>query len=445
MKNKCSFTGYTLFVSLIAAIGGLLFGYNTSVISGALLFISEQLHLTIFQQELLVSILLIGAIFGAAIGGMLADRFGRRMTLIITAILFIIATLYLTMAHTLVSLLFGRFLGGIAIGIASLAVPLYIAEMSSPQSRGALVSLNQLAITLGILLSYLIDYVFANQSEWRYMFAFGFLPAIIFFFGLFFIPETPSWLSKQGKRTRALEILKKISIGAADESMLDVAKGKSSSWANVFSKAVRPALLVGIVISIFQQITGINTVIYYAPRIFQLAGLQSASSAILATLGVGIVNVLLTIVALWLIDRIGRRRLLIFGISGMIISLALLGLAFISALPSLGVVAVLSLMFYVAFFAISLGPVAWLIISEIYPLEIRGKAMSIATFANWGSNFIVSLTFLSLIEWLGSGGAFWLYAAISILALWFVIAKVPETKGQSLAKIQEFWKKHYSK
>jgi len=444
-SNKCSFTGYTLFVSLIAAIGGLLFGYNTSVISGALLVISEQLKLTILQQELVVSILLIGAIFGAAIGGALADRYGRKIMLIITAFLFIISTCYLTITSTFIGLLIGRVIGGIAIGIASLVVPLYIAEMSAPQSRGALVSLNQLAITIGILLAYGIDYVFASQNGWRSMFGFGLFPAALFFLGLFFIPETPSFLSRVGKKHKALEIFKKISTSKIQSDLLDVDGAKTGTWANVFSKAVRPALIVGVLISIFQQITGINTVIYYAPRIFQLAGLQSASSAILATFGVGVVNVLLTIVALWLIDRAGRRRLLIIGISGMIASLVLLGFAFIGAIPSLGIVAVLSLMCYVAFFAISLGPVAWLIISEIYPLEVRGKAMSIATFANWGCNFIVSLTFLSLIEWLGSAGAFWLYAAIAMLALWFVMVKVPETKGQTLSKIQEFWKKHYSK
>lgn len=443
MKKK-TFTRYTLFVCIIAALGGLLFGYNATVISGVLLFVSQQFSFTTFQQEIIVSTLIVGAFLGAGFGGMLADKIGRKKTLLLTTILFAIGTVLLMVSEGIGSLLIGRFVSGFAIGIASLAVPLYIAEMSDPDHRGALVSLNQLAITIGILLSYGIDYAFSSDAQWRLMFGFSLIPALIMFVGLFFIPETPSFLVANGKIEKATKILKKITTNKASlESLNELEEGskkKLVNWQTLLSKSIRPALIVGILVSVFQQITGINTVIYYAPKIFQFAGFQSASSAILASLGIGVVNVIVTIIALWIIDIVGRRLLLIVGIIGMVVSLGVLGMAFFISAASIGSIAVVSLMSYVAFFAIGLGPVAWLIISEIYPLGVRGRAMGVATFANWVCNYIVSLTFLSLIEFLGTAGAFWLYAIIGIIALWFVCKRVPETKGKTLQQIQKYWK-----
>lgn len=449
MTKNVSISNFSLFVSLIAAIGGLLFGFNTSVISGAMLFISQKFDLTTLQQELIVSFLLVGALIGALSGGLLADRVGRRTTLIFTAALFIISSICQVMSDSLMGLIIGRFLSGAAIGLASLTVPLYISEMSISSSRGILVSLNQLAVTIGILLSYFVDFAFASSGNWRWMIAFGLFPAMAMLIGLLFVPETPAWLASMGKKELATRILGRIHLKAHEEEPVAEIESRShdhgAHWKELFGKGVRHALLIGIMISVFQQITGINAVIYYAPRIFQIAGFQSAESATLATLGIGVINVLMTFVALWLIDIVGRRRLLLVGLSGMIFCLAILGMAFMSASSGLGFLSVLSLMGYVSFFAISLGPVAWLIISEIYPLHVRGRAMSIATFANWTSNFIVSLTFLSLVEWFGAGGAFWLYTMIAILALWFISSLVPETKGKTLLQIQEFWKKHYDK
>jgi MFS transporter, SP family, galactose:H+ symporter len=442
--KKRTFTRYTLFVCIIAALGGLLFGYNATVISGVLLFVSQQFSFTTFQQEIIVSTLIVGAFLGAGFGGMLADKIGRKKTLLLTTILFAIGTVLLMVSQGMGSLLIGRFVSGFAIGIASLAVPLYIAEMSDPDHRGALVSLNQLAITIGILLSYGIDYAFSSDDQWRLMFGFALIPAILMFVGLFFIPETPSFLVANGKIEKATKVLKKITTNKASlESLNELEEGskkKLVNWQTLLSKSIRPALIVGILVSVFQQITGINTVIYYAPKIFQFAGFQSASSAILASLGIGVVNVIVTIIALWIIDIVGRRLLLIVGIIGMVVSLSILGMAFFISAASIGSIAVVSLMSYVAFFAIGLGPVAWLIISEIYPLGVRGRAMGIATFANWVCNYIVSLTFLSLIDFLGTAGAFWLYAVIGLIALWFVCKRVPETKGKTLQQIQKYWK-----
>ncbi|HRW58797.1 MAG TPA: sugar porter family MFS transporter, partial [Chlamydiales bacterium] len=387
----------------------------------------------------------VGALIGAFSGGFFSDRYGRKFTLFITSFLFIVGTFFLSFADGISMLIVGRFFSGLAIGIASVIVPLYISEMSPAEYRGGLVSLNQLAITIGILISLIIDYSFADDAQWRKMFGMSFIPAIAYFFGLIFIPETPSFLASKGKQKKALKILEKIHRRKTFDEVVDEPRrheaDKTSSWGYLFSKAMRPALIVGVGISILQQITGINIVFYYAPRIFQLAGFESASAAILASMGVGIVNVFITIIALWLIDLVGRRPLLIAGVIGMSVSLVLLGGVFLMKNEHLGLVAMIALMLYVAFFAFSLGPIAWLIISEIYPLGIRGRAMGFASFVNWSSNYIVSVTFLSLVHFFGPAGTFWLYAAIGVIGLWFIFKMVPETKGKTLEQIQNYWKK----
>ena len=443
MVKKQKFTGFTLFVSIIAALGGLLFGYNTSAISGAILFLTKDFNLSTIAQEVIISIILVGALIGACFGGILTDKIGRKKSLFITSVVFIIGTFIVMMAQTVTMLFIGRIILGLAVGVVSLAVPLYIAEMSDPSHRGALVSLNQLAITIGILLAYVVDYFYAPSGEWRSMFGIAMIPAVLLFIGLFFIPETPSYLSIRGKKAKALKILKKIEIDTTHSEVVveKQSSKKGVSWKQLLEKSVKPALFAGIGISVFQQITGINVVIYYAPRIFQLAGLESATSAILATMGVGTINFLMTIIALWIIDLVGRKPLLIVGLIGMTISLGVLGIGFLQATEATSIISIISLMSYVSFFAIGIGPVAWLIISEIYPMGIRGRAMGIAIFANWTCNYIVSLTFLNLINFLGKSGTFWFYAAVCLLGLWFVIKKIPETRGKELKEIQKYFKK----
>lgn len=436
---------YTIFASCVAALGGLLFGYNTSVISGALLFISQDFNLSTFQQELVVSTFLIGCVIGAFWGGFLADFLGRKKTLFATLILFFFGIFILSDSVGFDTLLLGRFISGLAIGISSLCTPLYIAEIAPHERRGVLVSLNQLMITIGILVAYLVSYRLANQNDWRDMFAFAYFPAAVQFAGLFFIPESPSWLLGQNRHADAEKVFKKMDLPLRDQQAVREGDGSGlaskMNWRELFSSRYRRSFLVGVGISVFQQITGINTVIYYAPKIFQLAGYQTAQTAIFATIFVGIINVVMTVISLWLIDRWGRRPLLVGGLLGMATALALLGFSFLGAGADMGYAAVAGLMIYVAFFAISLGPVAWLIISEIYPLGIRGRAMGIATLANWICNYIVSLTFLTLIEVLGTGYTFWLYTIICLIGLWFVLKMVPETKGKTLEQIQNFWRK----
>lgn len=445
MTKSSKLTPFTLFVSIIASLGGILFGYNTSVISGALLFISKDFLLSNFDQALIVSILLIGALIGAFVGGYFADIIGRKKTMLFSIILFVIGTVIMIVSNRLSEFMVGRFVLGLGVGIVSVTVPLYIAEMSPPSIRGALVSFNQFAITIGILLGYIIDYLYSGSGNWQAMFAFAFVPTIVYFVALFFIPETPSFLSKKGKKGLAKQITHHI-LGrrAAEKESLEGKeeriRKKPPPITSFFKKPIRSAFITGIGISIFQQITGINVIIYYAPRIFQLAGFTSEPAAILATMGIGIVNVFVTLIALLIIDKVGRKPLLIIGLIGMAISLFTLGICFFEHLKDIGVISVISLMAYVSFFAISLGPIAWLLISEIFPLSIRGKAMGIAIFANWICNYIVSLTFLNLIEDISLPGAFWLYTGICLVALWFVSAKVPETKSKTFEQIQKFWK-----
>ncbi|MGB6110239.1 MAG: sugar porter family MFS transporter, partial [Acidobacteriaceae bacterium] len=401
---KPATSGFVTMVSAISALAGLLFGYDTGVISGAILFVRKDFLLSTFQEEVVVSAVLLGAVAGAAFGGKLADALGRRKLLIQVAILFIIGAIGTALASTPTLLAIGRVVVGIAIGIASFTAPLYISEVSPPAIRGKLVSLNQLMITLGIVVSYLADYGLADKEAWRWMFGLAAIPALILLIGLFFVPESPRWLMGRSMEDQARAVLQRIressDVSAELAEIKEDLSLQEGGWRELLNVSLRRPLIIGIGLAIFQQFTGINTVIYYAPTIFQLAGLHSASAAILATVGVGVVNVLLTIVALRILDRAGRRPLLLWGLVGMVISLGVLGAAFLLAgsSPIVAWLAVISLALYVACFAIGLGPVFWLLISEIYPLKIRGRAMGVATMMNWGSNLIVALTFLSLLH-----------------------------------------------
>ncbi|MGB3082833.1 MAG: sugar porter family MFS transporter [Candidatus Omnitrophota bacterium] len=434
----------------VAALGGILFGFDTGVISGALLFIKKEWALGATGQEFLVSAVLVGAMLGAGLSGKVADRFGRRSVIMLTAGIFIVGSIGASCAPALIWLIASRVVIGIAIGIASFCVPLYISEVAPAGQRGALVSLNQLAITIGIVLSYFVDDIFAKTGNgWRYMFLMGVFPALVLGIGMIFLPRTPRWLVSRGKNEKAREVLKKIySSENVDKDLNEMRKTlkeeESGGWAELTVPWLRLPLVIGIGLMFFQQVTGINTVIYYAPTIFQMAGFESATVAIAATIGVGILNVLMTVVAIYVIDRIGRKPLLLIGLTGMVIALGTLGLAFKEEAilgAALKWISVGSLLLYIASFAISLGPIAWLIMAEIYPLRVRGLAMSIATFCNWGFNFIVAMSFLTIVQALGASSAFWIYGAMSIAGWFFCYFYVPETKGHTLEEIETHWVK----
>jgi len=439
---------FVYIAATFAALGGLLFGYDTGVISGAELFLKNDFTLSTFALEVIVSGVLAGAAVGALLGGRLADLFGRRKLLIVTAIIFGAGGIVCAAATSPAILVIGRIIVGLGIGLASGTVPVYISEVSPADARGWQVSLFQLAITVGILLAYIVDYAFASIQGWRWMFGLAVVPAAIFGMGMLFLPESPRWLARRGHHEKARAMLSRIR-GTSDVSaeLQEIERSLAHAdergrLSDLFAPSVRPALVVGIGLAIFQQVTGINTVIYYAPLIIQSAGISSESGAILATAGIGVVNVLMTIVAMWLIDRVGRRPLLLVGTAGMVATLGLLGLAFHMSGKSGALVwlAVISMMVYVASFAISLGPIFWLLISEIYPLKIRSSSEGLAAAFNWGSNLLVSLTFLTLLETIGSARTFWLYGLFAIAAWIFSYFRVPETKGRTLEEIEDFWR-----
>lgn len=443
-------TGFVFAAAAFAALGGLLFGYDTGVISGALIFIRTQFGLSTFQQELVVSVVLVGAAVGALSGGRLADTFGRRFMLLITALIFVAGALVCAAAPSLTILVIGRLIVGLGIGFATSTVPIYISEVAPPKARGWQVSLFQLAITVGILAAYLVDYVFSNSMGWRWMLGLAVVPGAILGLGMIRMPESPRWLAEHGQSDLARQVLARIRGGKNIDSewreiQETLAEGEERGrFSDLFSPSVRAALTIGIGLAIFQQVTGINTVIYYAPIIVQSAGISTASGAILATAGIGLVNVIMTIVAMWLIDHAGRRPLLLIGILGMIVSLGVLGFVFrMPAGGALAWLAVVTLMVYVASFAISLGPIFWLLIAEIYPLRVRGVAEGTAAGVNWTFNFLVSITFLTLVEILGPSLTFWVYALLAIGSWLFSYYLVPETKGRTLEEIEHSFRQRH--
>jgi sugar porter (SP) family MFS transporter len=429
-------------LAAIAAIGGFLFGYDTGVISGALLFIKTDLNASTFDQSAIIGSLLLGAVLGAMISGYLAGAIGRRRTKIISGCVFAVAAIWSALAPDVWTLIVARFVLGLGVGTASFVAPMYIGEMVPKRFRGGLVSFNQLMITSGILIAYIIDFALKGISNnWRWMLGLGAIPGIALAVGMLFLPESPRWLVEKGRDDEAREVLKRARpAGGVDEEIEEIHEvaRESARLRDLLGSSVRPLLIVGLGLAIFQQIVGINTVIYFAPTIFQFAGV-STSKAIGQTIFIGVTNVVFTVVAVVLLDRIGRRVLLLIGTAGLTVALVGLGLFFqVAAIKDhASWLALASLIFYIASFAIGLGPVFWLMIAEIFPLGIRGPAMSVCTVANWGFNFLVSFTFLQLIDTAGKGGTFFVYAGLGVLAVLFFAWRVPETKGRSLEEIEE--------
>ena len=434
-------TGYVYVVAGLTALGGLLFGYDTGVISGALLFIREEFQLSPFLQGFVVSSLLVGAMIGAVGCGPLTDRFGRRSIVILAAIVFGAGALIAGFAPTATVLVVGRIVLGLAVGLASVIVPLYIAEMSPPDIRGLLVAMNQLMITVGILLSYVVGYAFAGSENWRAMLLLAVVPAIVLLVGMIFMPESPRWLVANRSPERARNVLRRIR-GTSDvedelEDIEQAERQEEAGWRELLQPWLRPLLVVGILLNFLGQASGINTVIYFAPTIFETTGFE-ASASILATTGIGVVNVLMTIVGMSLVDRAGRKTLLLFGLVGMALSLGVLGLAFLlqGLSGAVGYVALACLVVYIASFAVSVGVVIFIIPSEIFPLKVRGSAMSICLLTNWGSNFAIATVFLTLLDVLGRSATFWLFTFMCVVFWLFTFFFIPETKGRSLEEIE---------
>ena len=422
-----------------------MFGFDVAIISGAVPFIQPYFGWNELQLGWGVSSLLLGAIAGAFGSGVLSDMYGRKKVLIVVALFFAVSCTFTALATSSIVFISARVFGGLAVGAASVLSPMYVAEVAPPKNRGMLVSVYQLAIVLGILCSYTINYGLHNiDNNWRWMFATGIIPSVLFFVGLFFIPESPRWLYKAGKKDDSLKVL----IGIGGESLakveiLEIAeslKGDSSSvsMGELFKPSVRKVMLVGFLLAIFVQISGINTIVDYAPKILLAAGVE-INNALLQTSMVGLINFIFTFVAIFFIDRIGRRSLYLIGSMGMVITLIMLAISFYLKME--GVFTLICILLFIAFFASCIGPVFWTLVSEIFPNRIRGKAVAFASFTQWIFNFLVVLLFPHFLASLGGAKTFLFLALMSFLQLLFTYLYVPETKGKSLEEIEQFWER----
>ena len=432
-------------VYFFGALGGLLFGYDTGVIAGAILFISEEFNTTPFLDGLIVASLLLGAMVGAGSAGPLSDGLGRRRLIIIAAITFAAGALGAALAPSVGVLVFFRVVLGLAVGAAAVIVPLYLSEIAPTRIRGAVSSLNQLMITSGILTAYVVNAFLASAEAWRWMLGIAMVPSIVLLVGMIFMPETPRWLVSRGREDDARGVLRRSRGEEETEQEIndikEVESQEEGGLREVIAPWVRPALIVAIGLACFQQFIGINTIIYFAPTTLTNVGYEN-TGAIYANLVVGVIFVLSTLVAIWLIDRLGRKPLLLAGLVGMVASLAFLGVAslLLPAPSSPGdpaaVITLACLALYIAAFGATWGPIVWVMLPEVLPLRVRGSAMGVAIFLHWGSNFLVAQTFPIFLARFGSGAVFLGYAVIGLLAFVFVQALVTETKERSLEQIE---------
>lgn len=433
-------------ITMSAAISGLLFGYDTAVVNGALVFLRAQFRLTAFATEMAASSLLWGCVLGAAVAGYLCDRYGRRRVLLLSGALFVVSALGAALPIAAWQFLLARLTGGVAIGCASLVAPLYIAEIAPAGIRGRLISVNQLAIVIGILAAYVSNYFVSQlgESSWRWMFGLGAVPAVFLCLALLWIPESPRWLVQQGEIAAARSILLRIAAeGSIESSLAEIAASlqqESITYRDLLGPGLRRPMMLALMLCIFQQITGINTVLYYGSLLFQEHARQSANSALALNILIGLVNLLGTVMALLWIDRFGRRPLLQVATAGMAISLLIFSLALRlhTEMLSLLMAPVLA---YVAFFAVGLGPGVWVCIAELFPNRARGRAMSVATVVLWIAVSIVTFTFLSLITWMTVAGTFFFYALLCATSFVCIRIFLPETKQKTLEEIERFWKR----
>ncbi|SNR59001.1 D-xylose transporter XylE [Lutibacter flavus] len=465
-------SSYLLKLTIVATLGGLLFGYDTAVISGTVSSLESFFVLPFGLDELganarlgfVVSSALIGCVIGGISGGLISKKLGRKNGLILAAILFLFSALGSSMPemfvkpigeadHTFIYVfIVYRIIGGIGVGLASMLSPLYIAEIAPAKNRGKLVSMNQFAIIFGMLIVYFVNYYIARQGDdtwlntvgWRWMFASETIPATLFLIMLFFVPDTPRSLVLQSKPEKALDVLIKVNgIEEGKKILADIQNTVVSHSGKLFSFGMT-VIVIGVLLSVFQQFVGINVVLYYAPEIFKTMG-SGTDTALLQTIIVGAVNLLFTVLAIMTVDKYGRKPLMIIGALGMALSMFALGTTFF--MESVGMGALIFMLIYVASFAMSWGPVCWVLLSEIFPNKIRGRALAVAVAAQWISNYLVSWTFpmmdknTYLLEKFNHGFAYWVYGLMGVLAMWLVWKFVPETKGKTLEEMEKIWEK----
>lgn len=464
MENRTN-TGYVVFLSIVAAIGGILFGYDTAVISGTISSVEAQFSLNAMQVGWFVGCALVGSILGVAVAGILSDRFGRKLTMLVAAILFTASGIGCAISQSFTELVIYRILGGIGIGVVSIVSPMYISEVAVARWRGTLVSLYQLAITIGFLAAYLVNFQILKSAEtavydtpwlhwimvdemWRGMLGSNALPALLFFIVIFFIPESPRWLILRNRTGRAHAVLEHIyrSSEAADGEIATIRDAEKaapkSEWRSLTSPGMRRALLIGVAIAMLGQFMGVNAVLYYGPTIFEDAGLSSGDSLFSQVL-VGAVNMLTTVIALVIIDRVGRKQLVYWGVSGMILSLLCIGTYFLAG-AAWGLSSTFLLIFFLAYVfccAISISAVIFVLLSEMYPTRVRGLAMSIAGFSLWIGTYLIGQLTPWMLETLTPAGTFFLFAAMCFPYILIMWRAVPETTGRSLEEIERYWQK----
>lgn len=456
--------GYLIFLSVVAAMGGFLFGYDTAVISGTIAQVSQLFELDALQQGWYVGCALVGSIVGVLFAGILSDKFGRKLTMIISASLFSVSALGCAVCADFTQLVLYRIIGGVGVGVVSIVSPLYISEVAVAQYRGRLVSLYQLAVTIGFLGAYLVNYQLLTWSEsgvlsgaplldkifisevWRGMLGMETIPALMFFIIIFFIPESPRWLIVKGQENRAMNILERIygsateAAGQLDETKSVLTEESSSEWSMLLKPGIMKAVVIGVSIAMLGQFMGVNAVLYYGPSIFENAGLSGGDSLFYQIL-VGLVNTLTTVLALVIIDKVGRKKLVYYGVSGMIVSLIFIGLYFLFG-EALGISSLFLLaffLFYVFCCAVSICAVVFVLLSEMYPTKVRGLAMSIAGFALWVGTYLIGQLTPWMLQNLTPAGTFFLFALMCVPYMLIMWKLVPETTGKSLEEIEKYW------
>ena len=443
-KKGRSNKAMTFFVCFLAALAGLLFGLDIGVIAGALPFIADEFKISPHTQEWVVSSMMFGAAVGAVGSGWLNFRLGRKYSLMIGAVLFVIGSLCSAFAPNAEILIVARVLLGLAVGIASYTAPIYLSEIAPEKIRGSMISMYQLMITIGILAAYLSDTAFSYTGAWRWMLGIITIPALLLLIGVFFLPDSPRWLAARGddgKARRVLEKLRDSSEQAKHEldEIRESLKVKQSGWGLfVNNKNFRRAVYLGILLQVMQQFTGMNVIMYYAPKIFGIAGFASTSQQMWGTVIVGLVNVLATFIAIGLVDRWGRKPTLKLGFLVMAVGMGVLGTMLHIGVESDAAkyFSIAMLLMFIVGFAMSAGPLIWVLCSEIQPLKGRDFGITVSTATNWIANMIVGATFLTMLDSLGNANTFWVYAALNVVFIFITIALIPETKNVSLEHIE---------